>query len=111
MKIFRLAKKIITLAVLAVVIYAPFGIANSRYNNYVEKLSQLENIDNPSIGELEEMFIEISDARSEAVKMRMFLPEEKRERLGGEKDFDIAEDITQAIAEIIPEGEFLDFIN
>lgn len=100
MKVFKTAKRIITLAVAASVIYAPFGIANNRYDNYTEKLAQLENIDNSSVEELEEMFVEISDARSDAAKMRMFLPEEKRERLGGGEGFDIAEDITEAIAEI-----------
>ena len=106
MKVFKTAKRIVTVAVAAAVIYAPFGIANNRYDNYTEKLAQLEDIDNSSV---EELFVEISDARSDAAKMKMFLSEEKRENLGGE-DFSIAEDITEAIAEITPESEFLNII-
>lgn len=109
MKVFKTAKRIVTVAVVAAVIYAPFGIANNRYDNYTEKLAQLEDIDNSSVEELEEMFVEISDARSDAAKMKMFLSEEKRENLGGE-DFSIAEDITEDIAEITPESEFLNII-
>lgn len=108
MKIFRTAKRIVALAAAVSIIYTPFGIANNRFDNYTEKLSQLENVDNASVEELEKIFIEISEARSEAAQMSIFLPEEKRERLGNEGSFGIIEEITEVIAEI--DGSFINII-
>lgn len=111
MKFFRFIKKVITLTIAAAVIYSPFGIANSRYETYTEKLSMLESVDGSSIEELEAVFVEISDARNEAAKLKMFLPEEKRQHLGGEDNFGIAEEITKAITDILPETEFLNIFS
>ena len=107
MKVFRTAKRIITLTVAAAVIYTPFGIANDRYDIYAEKLSQLQTVEDASMDELEALFIDVSEARSDAEEMRYFLSEEKRERLGVKDDCNIIEDITEAIAGIAPESEIL----
>ncbi len=107
MKVFRTIKRAIILTVAAAVIYTPFGVANERYEVYTEKLAQLQTVENASADELETMFIDISEARSDAQEMRYFLSDEQRERLGVADDCNIIEDITEVIAEIAPESELL----
>lgn len=107
MKVFRTIKRAIILTVAAAVIYTPFGVANERYDVYAEKLTQLQSVENATADELEAMFIDISEARSDAQKMSYFLSDEQRERLGVTDDRNIIEDITEAIAEIAPESELL----